>query len=87
MRLPQGLVTLNNISEFEALLTREINLICLRMVCDFANDYIRRSADYVRAPASEQAKALWKVDDIEETVNGPVWWAPSQGKNPAWKTM
>lgn len=75
LRLPQGLVTLNNISEFEALLTREVNLICLRMVCDVANDIIRRSPKYRAASASEQARSLWKVDDIEETINGSIWWA------------
>lgn len=88
VRLPQGLVTLINISEFQALLTREINLICLRMVCDAANDIIKRSHSFKAATASEQARSLWKVDDIEETINGSIWWALG-GENSArvWRSM
>lgn len=88
VRLPQGLVTLINISEFQALLTREISLICLRMVCDAANDIIKRSQSFKDATASEQAKSLWKVDDIEETINGSIWWALG-GEDSAhvWRSM
>ncbi|KAI9315286.1 subunit 17 of mediator complex-domain-containing protein [Dichotomocladium elegans] len=91
VRLPQGLVTLSNISEFQALLTREINLICLRRVCDVANDYIRRTYSFKNASASEQARSLWKVDDIEETINGSIRWAvdppENQGSDHVWRSM
>ncbi|KAI9489086.1 subunit 17 of mediator complex-domain-containing protein [Zychaea mexicana] len=89
VRLPQGLVTLSNISEFQALLIREINLICLRMVCDAANDIVRNSPSYKTATTSEQARLLWKVDDIEEMINGSLWWAldPLSGKSHVWRSM
>ncbi|KAI8150440.1 subunit 17 of mediator complex-domain-containing protein [Fennellomyces sp. T-0311] len=90
VRLPQGLVTLSNISEFQALLIREINLICLRMVCDAANDIVRNAPSYKSATASEQARLLWKVDDIEEMINGSLYWAvegPEQGKTHVWRSI
>ncbi|KAI9259659.1 subunit 17 of mediator complex-domain-containing protein [Phascolomyces articulosus] len=89
VRLPQGLVTLGNISEFQALLIREINLICLRMVCDAANDIVRNSPSYKAATTSEQARLSWKVDDIEEMINGSLWWAldSSSEKTHVWRSI
>ncbi|KAI7848925.1 subunit 17 of mediator complex-domain-containing protein [Circinella umbellata] len=89
VRLPQGLVTLSNISEFQALLIREINLICLRMVCDVANDIVRNSPSYKVATASEQARLSWKVDDIEEMINGSLSWAldSSSEKTHVWRSI
>lgn len=91
VRLPQGLMTLSNISEFQALLTREINLIGLRMVCEVANSFIRCTPGFQNATPSEQARCLWKVDDIEETINGSIFWAlgpsASQDSSHVWRSI
>ncbi|KAI8371699.1 subunit 17 of mediator complex-domain-containing protein [Radiomyces spectabilis] len=75
--LPQTTVTLTGISEFEALLLREINLICLRMACKEANDVIQTSSLYQMATDSEKSRFLWKVDQIEECVHGSICISPS----------
>lgn len=55
------MVVLQNVSEFEAFLSREIKVICLRTVCDVANDMI-------------QSQQLWQVDQVDEAIHGSIWW-------------
>lgn len=59
--LPQTTVVLQNVSEFEAFLSREIKVICLRTVCDVANDMIK-------------SQQLWQVDQVDEAIHGSIWW-------------
>ncbi|KAG1117426.1 hypothetical protein G6F42_013441 [Rhizopus arrhizus] len=59
--LPQTTVVLQNVSEFEAFLSREVKVICLRTVCDVANDMIK-------------SQQLWQVDQVDEAIHGSIWW-------------
>ncbi|KAI8644710.1 subunit 17 of mediator complex-domain-containing protein [Parasitella parasitica] len=59
--LPQITVVLQNVSEFEAFLSREIKVICLRTVCDVANDLVK-------------SQQWWQVDQVDEAIHGSVWW-------------
>lgn len=70
--LPQTTVVLQNVSEFEAFLSREIKVICLRTVCDVANDRIK-------------SQQLWQVDQVDEAIHGSIWW--QQQSHPNWRTM
>ncbi|KAL9558840.1 hypothetical protein MBANPS3_000702 [Mucor bainieri] len=70
--LPQTTVVLQNVSEFEAFLSREIKVICLRTVCDVANDMIK-------------SQQLWQVDQVDEAIHGSIWW--QQQSTPNWRTI
>ncbi|CEP13960.1 hypothetical protein [Parasitella parasitica] len=59
--LLQTAIALQNVSEFEAFLSREMKVICLRTVCDVANDLVK-------------SQQLWQVDQVDEAIHGSVWW-------------
>ncbi|KAG0164754.1 RNA polymerase II mediator complex subunit [Apophysomyces sp. BC1034] len=86
--MSQTTLALQSIPEFEAVLSREINLICLRIVCKEANDVIQRSSIYQSVGASEKSRFLWKVDDVEEVVNGSVWWSSAkEHRSHLWRNL
>ncbi|ORZ24682.1 subunit 17 of mediator complex-domain-containing protein [Absidia repens] len=69
---PGNIVTLSNVTEFEAFLLREIKLICLHLVCDIANDLIRRSPAYKKAKGNDRDGYIWQVEEVEEILYGAV---------------
>ncbi|CAO3596210.1 unnamed protein product [Absidia cylindrospora] len=69
---PGNIVTLSNVTEFEAFLLREIKLICLHLVCDIANDLIRRSPAYKKAKGNDRDAYIWQVEEVEEILYGAV---------------
>ncbi|CAO3639955.1 unnamed protein product [Mucor hiemalis] len=72
--LPQTTVILQNVSEFEAFLSREIKVICLRIICDVANDMIRRNEIFQKVTGSDKQRLLWKVDQVDEAIHGSIHW-------------
>ncbi|KAI7903858.1 subunit 17 of mediator complex-domain-containing protein [Cokeromyces recurvatus] len=54
--LPQTTIVLQNISEFETFLKREIKVICLKVVCDVANTMYQK----------------WQLDQVDEAIRGSV---------------
>ncbi|KAI9030150.1 subunit 17 of mediator complex-domain-containing protein [Phycomyces nitens] len=78
--MPQNTVVLTQVSEFEALLLREITLMCLEIVCEECNAVICQSTPYLDSDSSSKLMFGWKVDEVEETIHGYVWWA-TQSKN------
>ncbi|KAI9482864.1 MAG: subunit 17 of mediator complex-domain-containing protein [Benjaminiella poitrasii] len=57
IHLPQTTVVLQNISEFETFLTREIKVICLRVVCEVANEMYQQQ---------------WQLDQVDEAIHGTL---------------
>ncbi|KAI8088975.1 subunit 17 of mediator complex-domain-containing protein [Halteromyces radiatus] len=70
--LPGDTVILSNVTEFESFLMREINLICLHLVCDIANDLVRRTPVYKNAKGNESSSFIWQVDEVEEILYGAI---------------
>ncbi|KAI8984010.1 subunit 17 of mediator complex-domain-containing protein [Mycotypha africana] len=66
--LPQTTVVLQNVSEFEAFLSREIKIIVLRSVCEVANDIILGHHD--DSVSNKQQHYLWQVDQVDESIHG-----------------
>ncbi|ORZ22626.1 subunit 17 of mediator complex-domain-containing protein [Absidia repens] len=85
--LPGNVVTLSSVTEFEAFLLREINLICLHMVCNIANDMIRRSSVYKRAKLEERKAYIWQVDEVDEILYGAVKTTVTAEDQPKWKNI
>ncbi|CAO3594590.1 unnamed protein product [Absidia cylindrospora] len=85
--LPGNVVTLSSVTEFEAFLLREINLICLHMVCDMANVLIHRSSAYKRAKSEERKAYIWQVDEVEEILYGAVKTSITAEDQPKWKSI
>ncbi|KAI8088072.1 subunit 17 of mediator complex-domain-containing protein [Gilbertella persicaria] len=83
--LPQTTVVLQNVSEFEAFLSREIKVVCLRTVCDIANDIMSRDQRYLSAVESSKQRFLWQVDQVDEAIHGSVWWG--HDVDPVWRNM
>jgi hypothetical protein len=82
VNLPQTTVNLQNVSEFEAFLSREIKVICLRTVCDVANGLIQRNENYLNATdGSDKQRWLWKVDQVDEAIHGSIYWKKSCWRN------
>lgn len=65
---------LQNVSEFEAFLSREIKVICLRTVCDVANKIIQSDLRYRNTAGNDQQRCLWQVDQVDEAIHGSIWW-------------
>jgi hypothetical protein len=84
--LPQTTVVLQNVSEFEAFLSREIKVICLRTVCDVANNRIKRDSRYLNAAGSDKQRFLWQVDQVDEAIHGSIWWQ-QKDVDPCWRNM
>lgn len=80
--LPQTTVNLQNVSEFEAFLSREIKVICLRVVCDVANGKIIQHNKVSASKEEEEEEKngldkqrwLWKVDQVDEAIHGSIFW-------------
>ncbi|RUP14442.1 subunit 17 of mediator complex-domain-containing protein [Jimgerdemannia flammicorona] len=75
--LPQTTLTLTSLTEFKDLITREINLMSLRIVCDEANDVLRYKWRHQRRDTRtnvEEDRWLWRVDEVEERSFGSVMW-------------
>lgn len=79
--LSQTTVVLQNVSEFEAFLAREIKVICLLTVCDVANELLQQSEGYAKASGSDKQSFLWKLDRVDEAIHGTVYW------NKQWRNM
>ncbi|KAL0076399.1 subunit 17 of mediator complex-domain-containing protein [Phycomyces blakesleeanus] len=73
--MPQNTVVLTQVSEFEALLLREITLMCLEIVCEECNAVVRQSGPYLDSDSSSKLMFGWKLDEVEETIHGYLWWA------------
>lgn len=65
-------IILQNESEFEAFLSREIKVICLLSVCDVANEMIQQSEAYLNS--SDKQSFLWQLDRVDEAVHGSIHW-------------
>ncbi|GAA5808183.1 hypothetical protein MFLAVUS_001568 [Mucor flavus] len=85
--LPQTTVILQNVSEFEAFLSREIKVICLRIICDMANDIIQRHESYVNATGSDKRRLLWKVNEVDEAIHGSVCWYHASWSHHEWRNI
>ncbi|RUS12558.1 hypothetical protein BC937DRAFT_87521, partial [Endogone sp. FLAS-F59071] len=87
--LPQTTLTLTSLTEFKDLITREINLMSLRIVCDEANDVLRNRWRNQRRDgkgAVEEDKWIWKVDEVEERSLGLVLWKVTKEKS-VWRKV
>ncbi|KAI7896605.1 subunit 17 of mediator complex-domain-containing protein [Mucor mucedo] len=85
--LPQTTVILQNVSEFEAFLSRELKVICLRTVCDVANDIIQRHESYIMATGSDKRRLLWKVNQVDEAVHGSICWYHTSWSHHEWRNI
>ncbi|KAI8367103.1 subunit 17 of mediator complex-domain-containing protein [Blakeslea trispora] len=84
--LPQTTIVLQNVSEFESFLSREIKVICLQTVCNIANDIISRHGPYLEAiGTANKQRFLWQVNKVDEAIHGSVWW--SQGGDHVWRNI
>jgi len=68
--LPQTSLTLTSIQAFTELFKRQLNLLCLQMICDEANHILKQSDFYPAERKNLSDKQLWTVDEVEEKLNG-----------------
>ncbi|KAI9365228.1 subunit 17 of mediator complex-domain-containing protein [Pilaira anomala] len=85
--LPQTTVILQNVSEFEAFLSREIKVICLRTICDMANGIIQRHSSYLNATGSDKRRLLWKVNEVDEAIHGSICWHHASWNRHEWRNI
>ncbi|KAH8547458.1 subunit 17 of mediator complex-domain-containing protein [Umbelopsis sp. PMI_123] len=69
-QLPQTSLTLTSVQAFTELFKRQLNLLCLQMICDEANHILQHSGFYPSDHKNIPEKQLWTVDEVEEKVNG-----------------
>lgn len=69
-QLPQTSLTLTSLQAFTELFKRQLNLLCLQMICDEANHLLQHSDLYPVDHKNIPEKQLWTVDEVEEKVNG-----------------
>ncbi|KAI7864577.1 subunit 17 of mediator complex-domain-containing protein [Spinellus fusiger] len=75
--MPQTEIVLTQVSEFQALLLRQVTLVSLSVVCEESKTVIHQSAPYLTCDSSGKAMFEWKVNEVEETLYGFVWWGLS----------
>jgi hypothetical protein len=77
------------VQAFTELFKRQLNLLCLQMICDEANHILQHSDVYSADRKNIPEKQLWTVDEVEEKVNGLLLCKiDSAGKNTeVWRRM
>ncbi|CAM0141072.1 unnamed protein product [Umbelopsis sp. WA50703] len=72
-QLPQTSLTLTSVQTFTELFKRQLNLLCLQLICDEANHLLQHAGFNSAHRKTIPEKQLWTVDEVEEKVNGLLW--------------
>ncbi|KAG2182051.1 hypothetical protein INT43_006977 [Umbelopsis isabellina] len=72
-QLPQTSLTLTSVQTFTELFKRQLNLLCLQLICDEANHLLQHAGFNSSHRKTIPEKQLWTVDEVEEKVNGLLW--------------